>query len=154
MFHFLWCSIFSPLLFFAMLSHCHTYISNTIDTNADIIPVHSLSFCACMSAMIISCILLQRLPLRVICTKNFTMKHLPTSTKCVHVQGIYHFDHSCHCTSLHSLYTSKLAELSVDSVTQTAETLSLIIASLTCFYSLITLLLKYNISQYLHFAKY
>ena len=38
---------------------------------------------------------------------------------------------SCHRTSLRSLFTSELAELSVDSVAQTAETSSLIIASIT-----------------------
>ena len=38
---------------------------------------------------------------------------------------------SCHCMSLRSLFTSELAELSVDSVAQTAETSSLIIASIT-----------------------
>ena len=42
-----------------------------------------------------------------------------------------HETRSCHCTSLRSLYTSELAELSVDSVTQTAETSSLIITSIT-----------------------
>ena len=100
LFHFLWCSIFSPfpftLLRYALsllhllqwLRHTTSHMSptlNTIDTSADIIPVHSLSPHTCMSTTIISCILLQRLPLRAICVKNFTMKHLPTSTKHVPV---------------------------------------------------------------------
>ena len=42
-----------------------------------------------------------------------------------------HETHSCHCTSLRSLFTSELAELSVDSVAQTAEISSLIITSIT-----------------------
>ena len=93
---------------------------NTIDTSADIIPVHSLSPRTCMSTTIISCILLQRLPEGRLCEELYD--ETPANL---------HEMHSCHRTSLCSLFTSELAELSVDSVAQTAKTSSLIIASIT-----------------------